>query len=187
MANGYTWGVKDGTIIDLKTFALNTVKLNLRDGIPDDSVDSYYYDSVARAEVRLGGILLTTPEQATRAAAEAHQGQLDQRVSSNENYTQVRQRYDAMLAQVRAWQAPTPKHEPFRALLEQQLLEAIKFDCHESPATEPPLLLSGDEWLKRSIAGAETELEWARQRLREQEERVAEQKIWYTQLVESLT
>ena len=51
-----------------------------------------------------------------------------------------RSRCEAMLAQVHAWQPPTPEHEALKMLMAQQLKECIVTECHTDYLKEPQLL-----------------------------------------------
>jgi hypothetical protein len=57
---------------------------------------------------------------------------------------EIRARYEAMLAYVRAWTPPTVDHEPLREFMIRQLEESIEFDCRlKDPPQEPDVTDTG--------------------------------------------
>lgn len=60
----------------------------------------------------------------------------------NEKRRILRERYEAMLEKVRAWNPPTPDHENLRDFMISQLEESIVFDCDEYK----PIIPKKEEW-----------------------------------------
>jgi len=52
----------------------------------------------------------------------------------------MRERYEAMLAQVKAWTPPTSEHQGLKDFMVEQLEESIDFDCGTDYLTVPERL-----------------------------------------------
>lgn len=62
----------------------------------------------------------------------------------------MKARYETMLAQVSAWEPPTPEHNGLKDFMLQQITESIKFDC-SSDYDDPPTRVPGALWLHQRI------------------------------------
>jgi hypothetical protein len=166
MPTGYTAAIKDG--ISFKEYAFGCARafgalIMMRDEpsdapIPDRFEPSNYHtEALATVSDRLARLKLMSPADAENAAqaeyAEAMRSYNDRRAERQE----LRAKYEAMLAQVVAWQAPTPGHVDYKAFMEQQIRESIEWDCHEYGGE--PVQETGAVWLGLAIADAERSIE----------------------------
>lgn len=171
MANGYTWSVKDGTVTDLKSFARRFVvdrdDLPLREEIPNEYyltrvkelVDEIWkYEGMSVLECNTAQALELEVARSERERSSAHDQMIDAR-------------YDAMLAQVDAWQ-PVPVLARLKESMRRELLEARSFDC---PARnkEPLVAVTAEAWRAGKIEWTRRVLEHAREEAKKDEERVA--------------
>jgi hypothetical protein len=142
MATGYTHPVKDGKVTTLEQFAWSCARafgglIHLRDSDctgpsdPGDPPEDYSYEEKSATEAEAE---LTKLEQRDDAAWKAAF------VLENENIVEVnrrrteeasttRQRYEALLAQVSAWEPPTLDHRGLRDFMLEQLHSSVKHDC----------------------------------------------------------
>lgn len=196
MPSGYTAGVADGSITDFPTFAMRCARafgalVTMRDDpvdaqIPDEIEPAPYYDErCARLEAELATLLALTPGEAEERARQEYEGDLRIDAECAAHKAAVRQRYEAMLAEVRAWTPPTEDHEGMKAFMLEQLTGSIDFDCHEFPR-EPRKLLSGEEWLRLTVASTRRMLADAREQANEEALRAKRRTEWLRALRGSL-
>ena len=148
--------------------------------VPDEFPPSPgYAQDAGRHRRQLAAIEAWTPEQAAADAAAAHAGALREAGRDNAAARARRERFAAMLAQVNAWQPPTPDHEPLKRFMAGQLTTAIDRECSERSLPEP---VSGQEW-RTARAGQERRMAeyYEREAARE-----AEQARWRTGWVRAL-
>lgn len=101
--------------------------------------------------------------------------------------TVLRERYDAMMREVRAWK-PKPKVAYVKEHAIKYLQESIDHDCDDDPAQyyPKPAGLSGAEWLRKARVDAEEELVRAETQLAEEVARVADYNEHIDAFLESL-
>lgn len=92
-------------------------------------------------------------------------------------------RYRSMLADVAGWNLPSKDHVGLKEFMVKQLKESIDFDCE---IWEPPVRVSGEEYRKRQIAVAATDLEYHTKAMAEEIERTNGRRTWITDLAASL-
>lgn len=165
MPTGYTAAIENG--ISFEQYAWSCARafgalITMRDDPHDAPIperfepSDYSRRSLAAAEAELAALANITPEEAQRRAEKERA----EKILSNEDYIRkadaLREKYDAMLAQVRAWQPPTPEHVEYKRFMEEQIVRSIDFDCgakwsHDElaklRAADAP---DGKEWLERT-------------------------------------
>jgi hypothetical protein len=197
MPTGYTAAVQDGKTTSFRDFAWTCARafgalITMRDDPADAPIPeelkpgSYYLESVQRAEIELGRLLTLPLEEADEAAKRAHAEAVKYAEEYRAKKVAERERYEAMIAKVEAWEPPSPDHTGMKKFMLDQLRESLQLDCggDYSPTVEP--LLSGAEWRLQQIARAQESLERSRKSLAEEEERVRSRNKWIRQLRESL-
>ncbi len=194
MPTGYTADVADGKVTDFPTFALRCVRqfgacVMQRDDPMDAppqlrEVSQYTIDAVARDKARTVYLASLTAKDAEREALAKFDTDMARHRKYEGERTVTRNRYTAMLSEVRAWEAPSSDHQPLRRFMIDQLTESIGFDC--GPLWDAPTQLSGPEWLADETAKANKSLARSREYLAEEEERVRKSNAWITALYESL-
>jgi hypothetical protein len=201
MPTGYTADVGDGKVTEFSDFALTCARgfgalVLLRDS--DQSLEAtrtyieekaylakggYYEKEIENADARLTHLMSMSDDEAL-AAAQYRAAEVE---ASNARYNAersvIRERYEAMLARVEAWDPPTEEHAQFKEFMAYQLRESIKFDCSPFAMTVPEVSLAEHsreiEKQRDRIARAEDEIEKERAR---NEGRVA----WISALLDSL-
>lgn len=194
MPTGYTAKIADG--IDFKTFALDCARafsacILLRDepgggeAIPDAFEPSSYHAKAiddARQELRCVEAM-TDAECERESMAQWERGErarIDREVERNK----LQAAYEAMLAQVDSWTAPTADHVGLKRFMREQLETSIEFDCGYSTNQAPKL--SGAEWRANEIERASSTITYHTKHHADEVRRAAERTAWVKALRESL-
>jgi hypothetical protein len=160
MPTGYTHSVQDGTVTDLRTFALICARgmgglIMMRDDpmdapIPDRFEPSTNYHDKALAEAReaLAEIVAMSPSEClNRQAAKISEAETYRReyVAKKAAYAD---RYQAMIAKVEAWETEA---EGIKDFMLSQLRDSIRFDCEGNyePAVAEPM--DAGDWRQARI------------------------------------
>lgn len=166
MPTGYTAPIKDG--IDFKTYAMGCARafgacIMMRDEpsdapIPDRFEPSdYHLKKIEDAKAFLARAEAMTKDEAETSAQDEYQKAVEDRDRSIWQDHQLRQKYEAMLAEVEAWEPPTAEHVNFKKFMGDQIRESISFDCgwHQPvPALKSPMEFKAAaiETAKRDLA-----------------------------------
>lgn len=193
MPTKYTAAIADG--IDFKTYAMNCARafgacISLRDEsagveIPEFQPTDYHVKWLAKGRERLAKLRAMTPEEVERAALRDYLDECKRRAKRVRKNNALRAKYEAMLEQVNAYQAPTPEHAEFKKFMASQIEETIRFDCGRLFDDELKQL-SGADWLAAQLADAEREIAYHEQQHAEEVQRVARRNAWVKALRESL-
>lgn len=198
MPTGYTAGVADGTITTLRQFALLCARgmgacISIRDEPFDTPIperfepSSWYADELRGAEARLAELDAMSPEARELAAeaafGSAHAEWVKRQVERREQFV----RYQAMLAEVEAWETDA---EGIRDFMLEQLRTSIDFDCRYAESPPPydpePAKLTAGEWWRVEVDEALRKITSARKSLSEEVARVEGRNGWLKRLRESL-
>lgn len=196
MPTGYTAAVQDGTITDFPAFAMQCARafgalITMRDDPFDAPVPerfeprtSYHDERLAAASAALTELRALTPEQAEDRAYQAWKTATARHMDRERECAAQRERYEAMLAKVLAWDPPSPDHTELRTFMADQLRQSIDFDCgHSSPA---PGRMMGPAWLAAEMAAAERDLAYHAKARAEEVDRAAGRTRWVAALRASL-
>jgi hypothetical protein len=196
MPTGYTQILNDKPDTTFQEFALRCARamgalVMMRDEpldapIPDDvsPVSTYYTEALQGARADYERYRAMRIDEAERLSVEEYEQAIVRHSSAVAENEAQRERYEAMLAQVRAWEPPTSDHQGFKDYMVKQLEESIQFDCgYTLPA---PVQLEPQAWLQGKIAKAIRDIEYNEQYLREDEQRSRERNAWVKALRESL-
>lgn len=160
MPTGYTAKIESG--ITFEAFAMECARafgalIELRDDmtapIPEAFAPSdYHAEAVKKAKADLKALDALTPAQAQKKAEKAHQDAVAANERTLSAAAVLLAKYDAMLAEVRAWTPPTKDHQGLKDFMVQQITDSIKFDCDRKWAREEQAKLakakpSGGRWL----------------------------------------
>ncbi len=195
MATGYTADVQSGKIKTFSNFAIQCARamgalITMRDErlgapIPDELTPSTYHrEALQEAQQELERLRTMTDAEIRRLWNQEREG-VEQR---NEKYRmeseQYRQRYEAMLAKVKAWNPPTHEHNGLKEFMVEQLTESIKFDCGEP--FQMPLPESFEDWKKDKLARVARDVFYHQEKQAEEESRTAGRNRWLAELRASL-
>ena len=194
MPTGYTAAIADG--ITFEQYAMSCARnfgalISMRDEpsdapIPEEFTPSRYNaEALEKAKERLSKLRTMTREQAHAEATREFQEALtyyDKRLAECRD---LRAKYDAMLARVHAWRAPTPDHEELRKFMLSQIVESVPFDCDEKHIT-PPEMKSTDGWLAVEEAKAARDIAYHEKAHAEEVARTNTRTAWVKALRASL-
>jgi hypothetical protein len=194
MPTGYTAAIADG--ITFEQYAMSCARafgalIMMRDEPADAPIpeqfapSSYNVEALEKAKARRSMLRTLTHEQVHAEATREFQAALtyyDKRLAECRD---LRAKYDAMLASVQAWKAPTPDHEELRKFMLSQILESIPFDCDEKYIT-PPEMKSTDGWLSIEEAKAARDIAYHEKAHAEEVERTNSRTAWVQALRASL-
>lgn len=195
MPTGYTSAVKDG--ITFEQFALGCARAfgalsPMRDDpagtpIPDEFKPTpFYADNLASAVQALSAAKRMTDEEATAQSAAAWQLAEDNRLKTIKDMTELRGRYEQMVAQVNAWTPPTTDHSELKVFMLDQLTKSIEFDCDVSYYQEPAKKMTGPEYKAAIIEAARKGVERYAEMVSEEEARAKSCTDWVKALKTSL-
>lgn len=161
MATGYTADIAKG--ITFRKFALDCARafgacITIRDepgggeAIPAQFNPSEHHEKeLAQARARLDVLNSLTSEEVARKADSHNRDALDTFNAREKEKSDLKAKYDAMLAQVKAWNPPTPSHVDMKTFMVEQIEKSIQWDC--SPGSKPKEL-DAKTWLRTQIESA---------------------------------
>lgn len=197
MPNGYTAGVIDGTITDLRTFAFQCARgmgalVMMRDDPSDAPVPEhfepspFYKNELDKAQAALADLRAMTPDQWQAAADEMIAARVAARDRHRAARVVERDRYDAMIAKVQAFEnAP----EGLKAFMLKMLREGREFDCPERDdewwyeSLDP---MSGEDWKVAQEARLMEQSARAAQEWQKEQDRTEGRNAWLAQLRHAL-
>ena len=193
VTTGYTQSVKDGTVTDFRTFALQCARafgacVEQRDeagnALPKLSVASDYHAvALAEAERRMTELEALTPEQVQERSQAAFAEAVQRHLERVREQGLEQARYAKMLDAVERWTPPTPEHQGLKDFMREQLCGSITFDHYK---WEPPKAESGADWIAKERESASRDMTYHREEGRKEAARVAERNAWITALYGAL-
>lgn len=193
MPTGYTSGIDDGTISDLKGYALVCARafgalVDMRD-LPLDapmpttiSASSYHADALAKARTELQEFESLSVDQRRErfdAFVDADKASHDMQIAE---YTATQAKYDAIAAEVRKWMPPTKDHEGLKSFMLEQLETGKPFEPRPLTYVPPDFELWCTDWRDTLLRQVEYH---ARQDV-EERDRTAKRNQWLNDLRASL-
>jgi hypothetical protein len=148
----------------------------------------YHATKQVAAEIELNKLRHMTSAEAEEAARQEFMEESARHVESMQKNDDLRKKYEAMLAEVQAWQPPTPDHDGMKAFMVEQLTGSIDFDCDNSYYRDnAPKRWNGPDWLEKKIAAARHDIDYHHKEHGKEVERTESRNIWIKQLRESLS
>lgn len=192
MATGYTHKIADGQTFEdfvwtcARAFgALVTLRDSSEAEIPDELMPSDHYKHLEINEQgRLATLLAMTPDDAETAATLLYQQQQEAHARRIEKVTQLRSRYEDMIAKVEAWNPPTADHVELKSFMLQQLRDSLDFDCVIYDWRKP--LQNGNELRLKQIAECKENIAQYQKEYAYEVERTRSRNKWLRELRESL-
>lgn len=147
----------------------------LAQAMSDASSTSWHASKLEEAQAHLQAVLNMTPESmdAQRVADCDKAWESFRRRVSEKNL--LRERYQAMLNQVKAWTPPTADHDNLRKFMIEQLEESMRFDCYDP---EPPKNLDLDAYRVAQIDSATWSVNYHAKELARSREVEAQRRAW---------
>lgn len=196
MPTGYTAAIKDG--ITFRQFAMNCARafgatITMRDDGGDGSniperfePSDYHLKELRKAQNELAVLSAMTPEDVAKRASEDYEAAEARRLETLREKRELRAKYEAMLAEVKAWKTPTPDHIQFRNFMLEQIGSSIDFDCGESYYDKPTQRLTPEEWLLGRRSKIEGDIDYHTKNYAEEVERTEKRNAWIKALRDSL-
>ena len=192
MPTGYTAAVEDGTITELRDYALQCARgvdylaHSDRDTPIPDVVEPYAYNKNAleKAQARLKGLEGMKTDEIAAAAKNANAERRRREADALAEVRAQNNRHRAMLLKVKDWEPPTREHVPLKENMIDQLERSIKDErwyVEDISAAQTPA-----EWYAAEIAVAEHDIAYYEKRWRDDQARAEKATTWLRQLRESL-
>lgn len=169
MPTGYTAAVQDGTTTELRDFALACARnfgalIHLRDEpwgtqtprcLPPADTE-YYDEQIAAARAVLAELPGLSAAECTARASVEHAEAVAALAERRAHRERIRRRYEAMLAQVWAWEVPDDL-QGLRLFMAEQLASSIVHDCDDGWDGEP-VEHTAETWRREKLQQAERDL-----------------------------
>lgn len=196
MATGYTEIVKERADVTFEDFAWRCARAfgafvmqrddsrNAPTVVVEEPDTAYYEELLAKIRARLSELETMSAADAERMAKKDFDEGARAAREINEHRQATRQRYEAMMAKVEAWEPPSKDHESMKKFMLDQLRDSLQFDCGGEPWA--PVRLVGAEWRADELESAARDIAYYAKRIDEARERCAKRNAWVKALVESI-
>ena len=194
MPTGYTAEVQEGKITELEDFVLICARAmgacimqrdnDLHERHALRTPAPHYRQWAQEAQEEYERALSWTISEAQDMADKDYQKHVVAWKEREAKRVEEKERYEAMVAKVTAWEPPTPEHEGLKTFMLEQLTESIRFDCNYS--YPKPFPQSGQEYKDAQLAGASESMARYDAMDAEEVERCRTQNEWIVALYESL-
>lgn len=193
MPTGYTADVADGTVTELKPFALRCARalgalISMRDDSWDAPIPQQFEISTSYHDAEIAGYhkeiadLEAMTEDDKKTAFETYYNEELERHERHENKKKEElSRYRSMLQKVQEWEGAP---EGIKEFMMQQLIDSIEWDCkaRDFHVTES----DPEEWYQRELSYAKRSLERSIKDREDLITRGADRNKWLAQLHASL-
>jgi hypothetical protein len=126
--------------------------------IPDAFVpDTYHARELAMAREQLADMQSWDDGRWAREAAKTYAKSVTYAQERNAESAVLRQRYEAMLAEVEAWQPPTDEHLRLRKFMTEQLTSSIEHDCWDA---DEPVAVAASDYRDQQLARTRWSIEY---------------------------
>lgn len=195
MPTGYTESISKE--ISFKEFVLKCSRafgalIEMRDEpmdapIPKEFKPSEYHLKAMREAAReLERYNAMTEIEAGKECEKEYKQAVRYEASSAKKNDELRQKYEAMLIQVKSWTPPTSEHQGLKDFMIEQISSSIKFDCSHTPEHYKPKQKTAQRWLKEKIEGARKNIVYHKKEYDAEVQRCKERTDWVNQLIKSL-
>lgn len=200
MPTGYTATLYEGKPQTFEEFVWSCARafgalMTMRDDSLDAPIpqafepSTYHAEAIDKAERRLMEVDLWTDDEAEVEAERDWNDRLKAiRKAESDRYA-IKVRYEAMLARVEAWEAPTAEHVGLKEFMAEQLRRAIDFDTGTRPSSEwlgGTVRLTAAEYRAQQIERAERDIGYHTAEHEKELERTRTRNEWVAALRESL-
>lgn len=194
MPTGYTAAIADG--ISFENFVWSCARafgalVTMRDDPTDAQVPEvftpspYYAESLEKARSELARLKAMTTREISAACA-ADFAWLEKRHGERiAEATELRNKYNAMLAKVVQWTPPTPDHAELQKFMADQIRQSIDFDC-STRYDVAPQQRDPQAWHAAALVEMQRSVAYHENAAREEQERVAKRNAWIKALRESV-
>ncbi|MFL9904600.1 hypothetical protein PQR71_41815 [Paraburkholderia fungorum] len=194
MPTGYTAPIADG--ITFEQYAWSCARafgalVTMRDEpqsapIPERLEPSdYHQKALERTHTELDRLLGLSADQIAEEAQKDFRERCEAYGRRMQRAADLRIKYGAMLAQVRAWESPTPDHDQYKAFMASQIEDSMKWDCNTSH-DEMPERQAPAAWIADRLQQLRKDLVYHEKSQREEVERTGKRNQWIADLRASL-
>lgn len=194
MPTGYTAAIADG--ISFEKFVWTCARafgalVMMRDEpsgapIPERFEPSdYNAKEAAKSRAELARLQAMSIEQVQEAAEEAYSQALERHTKRAEEKTELRNKYNAMLAKAVQWKPPTKDHEGLKGLMVSQLRDSIDWDCSDK-YDQPPVKQDATAWRNTQLAELRRSIAYHEKVQAEENERAESRNAWLKALRDSV-
>jgi hypothetical protein len=189
MSTGYTCSIVDGEGISFKDFVLKCARAfgatnDMRDEFKANT--SYHDCTLERAKKELVRLKAMSIEEAEAGAMEEYKAMVAEEKRSIKDEAERRDKYNAMLKQVKDWEPPSGDHDGLKKFMITQITESIEFNCPVNRGREEVIKLSGKDWLKKEIDKQLWDIKYSEKAIQEENERARGNTEWVRALRVSL-
>lgn len=198
MPSGYTCGVQEGKITDVKDFILTCSRgfgafIHMRDDnlnteIKYQEVGEYYPRRLEQAKREFEEFKQLSDEDIQKQLDERYEAKVKENRESLKRFDEQRQRYLDMIEKVKEWNPPTEDHIKLKEFALDQLNSSLDFDCNESMRNcylEEPIKDNLNEYKQGKIKRYLKDIEYYSKYYREEIEEVEKANKWIDDLVNS--
>jgi len=191
MPTGYTCDIEKG--ISFKEYATKCARafganVLMRDEpmsapIKQYEIDPYYTNKLSETIKEKEHFLNLSKEEQTEMWNKEYQDYVTERTSWNKDKEILREKYEAMLKQVKLFEPPTEEHIQYKKFMESQIVESIDWDCTLSKIDEQE---SFEDWLNTKLNGFERDVEYYTEKNEEENSNNNGRNSWNEKLFEAL-
>lgn len=195
MPTGYTADVADGTVTDLRTYALQCARgmsalIMMRDQPSDAPIperfepSTYNAERLEEAKAERDRLFNLSDAEAEAEAAREFAAKAEAKRKYLADKAERRRRYEAMIAAVSPWQrAP----EGLKEFMLEQLHRGMEFDCPPGDGYwDEPVRQAGGEWKAEKLAQVNREIMRHAEEDAKERARTDGRNAWVTQLRNAL-
>lgn len=196
MPTGYTAAIADD--ITFNDFVMSCARgmgalVMMRDEPMDAPIperfepSDYHTKKIAEAITIIDRLAGMTEDEAEQAASDTYEAAIAAQAAAIHCNDTLREKYNAMLAKVEAWQSPSADHDGFKKFMVEQLTSSIDFDCdNRYYRDQKHTRLTGAEWRAQEEAKARKDIAYHEAENAKEIERTEARNTWLRQLRESL-
>lgn len=197
MPTGYTAAIKDG--ISFKEYAMSCARafgalVMMRDEpanapIPDEfKPTDYHIKALEKAQSELKRIQSLTDDDCQREMEKERKEKIEHAEKGISETNVLRQKYNTMLLQAKAYIPPAPDHEGFKKFMVEQIEQSIDFDCSTDYYRNEVKKFPKDigAWRGQKIDKAMWDINYHTKENTEEIHRTNSRNLWIKQLRESL-
>lgn len=191
MPTGYTAGIENG--MTFKEYATNCAKafganvlmrdLPISAPIKTYETDPYYAKKVLETIKAKEDFLKLSEEQTREMWNKEYQQYVSDRTDWNNKKETLREKYEAMLEQVRLFEPPTQEHINYKEFMESQIVESISWDCSLHKIEEQETF---EDWLVTKLNRFDREIEVYSERNEKEISSNTGRNTWNEKLFEAL-
>lgn len=196
MPTGYTYGVQNGEVTELKDYILQCARnfgacvhmrgedFNSKPKLRE--VDNYYLRKLEEANKKLEEYKLKSDEDFYQEMIQLYKKRNKEKQDYAKEKEICKQRYLDMLEKVKNWKAPTKDHINLRKFAIEQLESSIDFDCSHSEYLEPTPIPTLDEYKQWELNGIIKDINYYSKAYQDEIENTNKANKWITDLYYSL-